>query len=111
MKLITKQKWIKTIAWLRRNVPADSPVCIKSIKIKEHGYTKPEIGYYQIKINRRKSFDLRIDTLLHEWAHCMTWMGTEADIEDHGAEWGIAYAKLYRTFLEWNYGREGNMDD
>ena len=111
MKLTTKQKWIKTIAWLHRNFLASSQIYVKSTKIKGHGYTKPEIGYFQIMINRRQSLSLRLDSLLHEWAHCMTWLGDESDMEDHGAEWGIAYARLYRTFLEWNYGREGNMDD
>ncbi len=111
MKLTTAKKWLRTIAWLRRNFPPSSDVFVKSAAIKEHGYTRPGTGYYQIVINKRKSFGLRIDTLLHEWAHCLTWLGAETDIEDHGAEWGIAYARLYRTFLEWNYGREGNMDD
>ena len=111
MKLTIAKKWRSTIAWLHRNFPADSPISIKSVSMKEHGYTQPETGYYQIKVNKKKSFSLRIDTLLHEWAHCLTWLGAETDIEDHGAEWGIAYARLYRTFLEWNYGREGSMDD
>ncbi len=111
MRLTTKQMWFKTIAWLRRNFLTSAIVYVESAKIKGHGYTKPEGGYFQIRINSRKSFALRIDTLLHEWAHCMTWLGDESDIEDHGAEWGIAYARLYRTFLEWNYGREGSMDE
>ena len=112
MKLTTAQKWLRTIAWLRRNFPADSPVCVASAPLKGvHGCTSLKTGYYQIKINKRKSFSLRIDTLIHEWAHCITWLGAEADIEDHSSEWGLAYAKIYRTHIEWNYGKEGSMDD
>ncbi len=105
MALTTKQKWLRTIAWLRRNFPAPYNVSVESREIKEHGYTEFHGGLFIcIKINRRKSYNLKIDTLLHEWAHCLTWLGAESEIEDHSAEWGIAYAKLYRTFLEWDYG-------
>ncbi|KKL56725.1 hypothetical protein LCGC14_2242530 [marine sediment metagenome] len=115
MKLTTTQKWRRTLAWLRRNFPPSSKVSVRSLEIKEHGCTTfgyaPMVGSFEIQINRKKSFSLRIDTLLHEWAHCVTWLGAETDIEDHSAEWGVAYAKIYRTFLEWNYGREGSLED
>jgi|7_EtaG_2_1085326.scaffolds.fasta_scaffold16780_2 hypothetical protein len=32
------------------------------------------------------------DTLLHEYAHCISWETSE---EDHGPEWGLAFAKCY----------------
>ncbi len=38
-----------------------------------------------------------IDTLVHEWAHAMVW-DTHGD--DHGALWGVAWAKAYRVYLE-----------
>lgn len=106
VKLTTAQKWLRAIAWLRRNFPAQCPVYVKSKFLKkEHGYTECIGGWFRIKINRKESYELRIDTLIHEWAHCLTWYGAEETAE-HGAEWGIAYARIYRTFEEWNYGRE-----
>ncbi len=112
MKLTTAQKWRKTLAWLHRNFPARSPIYIKSKPIKElNGYIQPETGYFQIVIARNQSFNLRIDSLIHEWAHALTWFGAETDIEDHSNEWGMAYARILRTFYEWNFGREGSLED
>jgi hypothetical protein len=106
MKLTTTQKWLRTIAWLRRNFPPVSAAYIKSVPMKKHhGYTELEVGYFQIKINCKQSFSLRIDTLIHEWAHVLTWFGAETH-EDHSTEWGLAYAKIYRTFVEWDFGRK-----
>jgi hypothetical protein len=106
MKLTTGQKWLRTIAWLRRNFPSHYNTTIRSVPTgKCHGYTEYDKCCFRIKIERRQSFYLRIDTLIHEWAHVLTWFGAETH-EDHSSEWGLAYAKIYRTFVEWNYGRE-----
>lgn len=89
--------------WLRRNFPVQCTVSVRSIPMKKlHGFTEYEKRFY-VKINRKQSYKLRIDTLIHEWAHCLTWFGAETD-EDHSSEWGLAYARIYRTFIEWNYG-------
>ena len=102
----TAQKWQKTLAWLRRNFPPPYPVIVRSIPIRKfHGDTAYEdSGWFRMRINRKKSFNLRIDTIIHEWAHVLTWFGAEVH-EDHSAEWGMAYARIYRTFIEWNYGK------
>lgn len=112
MSLTTAQQWIRTIAWLRRNFPAQKPIRIHSKPLKKVcGYTEYDTvwKFFHIKIHRKQSFELRIDTLIHEWAHCLTWFGAEETVE-HSAEWGIAYAKVIRTFEEWNYGRERKED-
>lgn len=108
MSLTIAQKWLRTIAWLRRNFPAQHAICVRSVPMKkDQGYTEYVTAWFHIKINRKQSYELRIDALIHEWAHCLTWFGAETD-EDHSSEWGIAYAKIYRTHDEWNYGREKN---
>ena len=38
-----------------------------------------------------------IDTLIHEYAHVVAW-GT--DKNDHGPNWGKAYARCYRAVVE-----------
>lgn len=113
MKLTTKQKWIKTIAWLRRNFPVEYSVSVKSIILKkECGYTEfGAEGGFSVNINRKQSLALRIDTLIHEWAHVLSWFSAEALLEDHSGEWGLAYAKIYRTFVEWNYGEGPRQDE
>lgn len=111
MSLTTAQKWLRTIAWLRRNFPAGHVIYVQSKSLKkDQGETELKGICFYIRIHRKQSFLSRIDSLLHEWAHCLTWFGAETD-EDHSAEWGIAYAKIYRTFIEWNYGREGSLGE
>jgi len=107
MKLPNSKKWLRTIFWLRRNFPPAEPTFIRSICMKGQnlcGETELLRSYFYIRVNKAHTYRLKIDTLLHEWAHVLTWFGAEAETEDHGAEWGIMYAKLYRTFLEWDYG-------
>ena len=107
--MTTAQKWLRLIAWLRRNFPTEHISTIKSITIKEYGYTEfknspPGYGFC-VKINRKQCFALRVETLIHEWAHALTWFGAETHLDDHSAEWGITYARIYRTFIEWNWGK------
>jgi hypothetical protein len=99
------QKWRKLLAWLRRNFPADYAVTVRTTPLKKHhGYTEYN-GKFQVKINRKQCLALRVETLIHEWAHVLTWFGAETHLDDHNSEWGLAYARIYRTFLEWNYGK------
>lgn len=111
-KLTQSQKWQRTIAWLRREFPTTHPVMVRSIRHGMNdlfGLTGLWDKQFYIKINRRKAFDARVETLLHEWAHARTWFGAEAN-EDHSAEWGMAYANIYRKFFEWSFGREKTDD-
>ena len=105
VKLTTAQKWLRTIIWLRRNFPAQRRVVIRSMrKMKWQGEALLHGKLFSIEVNKEQSFNLRIDALIHEWAHILTWFGESFQAEEHSAEWGIAYAKIYRTWLEWNYG-------
>lgn len=108
MRLTTAQKWRKTIAWLRRNFPSRYPVVVRSVPLKIHGDTDYEKNKFLVRINSKKSHSARIDTILHEWAHVLTWFGA-GHYEDHPDEWGLCWGKIYRTFVEWNYGR--NVSD
>ncbi len=60
---------------------------------------------FLIRISKKKSFDARVDTLMHEWAHCLTWLG-DGQNEAHSSEWGISHARIYRRFLEWDFGKK-----
>lgn len=106
--MTTAQKWLKLIAWLRRNFPIDDfPVTIRSKPLKNYcgSAVLNKNVRFDILIHRNQCFTLRVDTLIHEWAHALTWFGAETHHEDHSAEWGIQYAKIYRTYYEWNWGK------
>jgi hypothetical protein len=50
-----------------------------------------------IKINTSLSENYSIDVLIHEVAHALAW---DKDTDLHGLNWGKAYSKVYRMFLE-----------
>ncbi|MHC4703103.1 MAG: hypothetical protein ACYTFQ_21260 [Planctomycetota bacterium] len=53
---------------------------------------------FEIYLDKRMPFGMIIDFLLHEMAHIRSWHHDEAD--DHGPEFGRAYAALYRKYLK-----------
>lgn len=49
---------------------------------------------------RKSSLAMMRDTLLHEWAHALTW-AEGADVgTDHGDPWALAYGRCYRILIE-----------
>ena len=103
-----KTKWRKVLNWLRREFPL-SRVRVRQLNMKHQGECDFLAHRFEISIQKKQCFNLRLDALLHEWAHALTWHGN--DVDDHGAEWGLAYARLYRTFLTWNYGEDLEPED
>lgn len=53
--------------------------------------------HYLILINRKLTEHYSVDVVLHEVAHAMSW-GKDKDF--HGRNWGLAYSKIYRIYLE-----------
>lgn len=100
-------KWRRLLSWLRREFPVARSVTARRVKIanreKAAGDTEQRGQRFLIRIDRRLAWGRQRDTLLHEWAHCRTWHGTDTD--DHGPEWSLQHGTLYREFVAWNYGR------
>ena len=121
------RKYRMMVAWLRRAFPLAKPVSVRC----RTGEVMPLLGSrhvlascellgekFLIRIDRKQCYELRMDALIHEWAHAMTWFGAESpwfganpQANEHGAEWGIAYAKLYSGFEEWDHGRETDEEE
>jgi hypothetical protein len=101
-------KWRKTVNWLRKAFPTKKPVKtrrltgIKRAKDYRGVCWLEQNKYFVIHVNRSCSFATQVDILLHEWAHALTWFGSDND--DHGDEWALAQGRIYRAFLEWRYG-------
>lgn len=100
MKLTVDSRWRKTLAWLRREHSLVKRVRVRQLVMKDQGSCDYINHRFEIEV-KKQCLNLRVDTLLHEWAHAMTWFGNDSD--SHGPEWGLMYAKLYRTWLTWNY--------
>ncbi len=116
-----RSEWLQLILWLKETFPVNEPVSIRTIPLKNElqgsAYFNPETRRFEIKISKELPYVFRIFVLIHEWAHVITWHQAYArcmkkrQMESfHSKEWGIAYAKLYRFSLQWNYGRSGNHD-
>lgn len=94
---------------LRKKAPAKLPVRVVFRKGLRHEGEKA-YGCTGLAIDlrtRRSEFLIEIDqdigepvacdTLIHEWAHAVSW---QADKSSHGAAWGVAYARCYRICVE-----------
>lgn len=55
---------------------------------------------FVIRIDKSLSIESTYDTLIHEYAHAMTWDEFESLDSEHFDNWGIAYAKVYRVYEE-----------
>ncbi len=59
---------------------------------------------FRIEISCALNLNMKLEILLHEWAHVISWFGAGYK-EDHPGEWGLAYARIYREFLVWDFRR------
>jgi len=57
-----------------------------------------DINTFEIHLDRRMPFGMVVDYLIHELAHVGSW--SEYEDDDHGPEFGKAYAMLYGVYLE-----------
>ncbi len=105
MKLSKRQKWLRTIIWLKKAFPAQLPTTVCTCKVEEYtlGTTECDDLKFIIEISTGMGIQMRLETLIHEWAHVISWFGA-GHKEDHPDDWGLAYARIYRAFLEWEYG-------
>lgn len=89
----------KVAEFLKKSSGVKKPIKVRRVKMSDDldGECEYYKGQYTIKINRTLNEAHAIDVLMHEIAHAMSW-NTEAN--DHGRQWGIAYSKVYRMFLD-----------
>lgn len=80
----------EAVQWLRRHFPVDVEVERKILG--SLGCTKCVNDRFCIEINHSMPLGFQIETLLHEWAHMLTWPNGHSD------NWGRVYAQIYRTF-------------
>ena len=101
------ERWRRLLGWLRTNFPANHPITVRSkrhMADQDRGGTELFPRGFLIEVESATCWEVRFDTILHEWAHAMVWEGAETLFDDHSNEWGIAYARLYREFYLWKWG-------
>lgn len=86
---------------LRKSVPPNLPVRIRKVPMVDHvGMTILREGktpHYEIQLCTSLPENAAVLILLHEWAHALSW---DKGGSDHGPEWGIAYARCWRAYIE-----------
>jgi hypothetical protein len=77
----------------------DEPISVRRMKIRSglDGLCERRDDKFVIKVSSNLSENYSIDVLIHEVAHAVAW---DKDTDIHGPNWGRAYSKVYRLFLE-----------
>ena len=72
-----QRRWLRLLAWLRREFPAQKPVAVRSVKMNKDmcGEASYDGSVFRILINNDKPVEVMVETAVHEWAHVLTWFG------------------------------------
>jgi predicted SprT family Zn-dependent metalloprotease len=103
MSLSPSQKeFNKVLATLRALVPPAHPVEVRRVKMADDwGYcilvAKPK-KKFKIRVNKANGNEFSIWVLMHEWAHALAWTMEHQRVDDHGPEFGIAYARVWKAY-------------
>jgi hypothetical protein len=55
---------------------------------------------HHISLDKEGGFNFMIHKLIHEWGHLL--QKDKYHMSEHGSDWGIQYARVYRAFLRYN---------
>lgn len=102
-----KQKVRLILKILRAEFPVEHPVKFRFVDLdakKIFGYVSlynqnrnKAKKYFVMSINKSTSWGIIVDTIIHEYAHIMSWYLSK---NDHDRQWAICYAKIYRRLIE-----------
>lgn len=120
--LSTRRKYRDVLRALRAEVPPLHPVVVRMTDLVPPGRpgeliawsyrtSWPEDGPFRItirtRIRERGARRLRllgrseiVESLAHEWAHCLAWNESHLSLQDHDPLWGVAYARCYNVAIE-----------
>ena len=104
------QKFKLILRLLRKQFPPDFPVQVRRVAKDLLGADSPHgmvwmvhegnpNAYYKILINNKYPWTSQFDTIMHEWAHTLTWH-IVGNGRDHGDSFHRAFGNLYRAFVE-----------
>ena len=96
----------EAVKFLRTHLPPAYPVRVLLTNVEEDDAGNCDLTgkgnkkVFVIRISRSLAYDAAILVLLHEYAHCLAWTYDHSTVEDHAAEWGLAYSRVYRCWFE-----------
>lgn len=116
--MCVEQRFRLVVRLLRKQFPPEYPIRVRRIPneiMKRGGYSykdapwgycslvnedKPKIEfdrYFLIQLNTKATWQTMLETLMHEWAHALTW---RIEGKDHGDLFARAYGGIYRAIIE-----------
>lgn len=111
-KLTVEQQFRLLLRMLRRDFPAEYPIQVRRVMLPTTGpkacqgmcgvanNDKPKAErYFTIWLRKSDPWVTQRDTLLHEWAHALTWFQL-GEGKDHGDVFARKYGVLYRAYIE-----------
>jgi len=98
-KMRTSSRFREAATFLKKNAGIAYPIYIRRMRMSFDldGSCEFRKDHFLIKVSRELNEDHSIDVVLHEVAHAMSW---DKDDDVHGRNWGLAYSKIYRKFLD-----------
>jgi hypothetical protein len=98
------REFYRVVKFLKEKLNFDHPVVIRrSILNNNDGECRFYHNRFIIKVDKKLPEYYATEVLIHEVAHVLAW-GMDKDF--HGKNWGIAYSKVYRLYLEYLIKRD-----
>ena len=97
------KKFDKVLRKLREEIPLAPPLKVVTVpqnKIKGlcgYALIEEEPISFKIVISKELSKVAAIDTLIHEYAHCLDYLTGNDCRTHHRISWGVCYARCYRA--------------
>jgi hypothetical protein len=120
--ITVEQKFRLILRLLREQFPPEYPVKVRRVEAEvmaRDGYTLDSAPwgkcwlvndntpksegkrYFLIQLHKAAAWRVMFDTLLHEWAHALTWnLVLAQDRRDHGNIFHKYFGRMYRAFVE-----------
>ena len=107
-KLSVEQQFHLLLRMLRRDFPTKYPVKVRRVILSKTlrgvcsvaNSDKPkDRRYFAILLCKSDPWATQRDTLIHEWAHALTWFQL-GEGKDHGDLFARKYGVLYRALIE-----------
>lgn len=111
MRRMTKEdraQWLACVRRLKQQLPAAFPVVVRTRVLPRSLCGDAALvrrgrqTSFEIRISAELTWLERIETLIHEYAHCLNWSHRHERLaaECHDETWGVWYAKAYRVLEE-----------
>lgn len=86
---------------LRQKEPTDLPITYRTRPLKgDDGLLYVYDDKYRIILNEKLSVALKVETLLHEYAHALAFPKQSEKLKsEHDSIWGKEYARVWRAYL------------